>query len=506
MAGSPTPLEGKSPEVSPSTPPKTRPIKHALDKVLSRAAWTAMVLGGVGLLVYLPVKNRGYFVASDHVDVLLGIKGALASVCGVAAILSAWRILLRTEKHQRDYAKFMGVICGAIGIWIAIMLPTTPHISEQEIADLRNANAIVAEPHISLSDALKQIARGAELSRSDVFTRAQGELGLEHYPEAIRDLELGARPLTASLADAHFYKARALLVWSRYDPSKYGEALSEAQLSLILRPNYASALVIECSSFRNLNSRKNYLADAAKACEAAVAAAPKDAEVYNAMGGVLIDQKKYEDAITNFDTGISLDPRMPQLWSNRAVARHKMAKGSSDPIRQNEIALDDVQKALGLAPQFTDALLNKGTILKALNRKEEALRLYEQMTRDDPTDAYAWSNLGDSIEAESPKDPATLRDALSKFNRAVQIDPRFEDAWFDRGDAQLELGEYKEAAESLGVACKLNDGTDVDAWSELAVALSKEGKKNEAVVVAKHTLKLRPSDKAAKRIIAGLQP
>jgi tetratricopeptide (TPR) repeat protein len=481
-------------------PKKKRDLKHVLNRTLSSIVWTALVVIAIGIAVIASARRVLYFWTPQHTAMLVDARRYVGVLCIIALLLSGIRIFLRTEKKQRDYAKIIATICSLVGLGITIATPYAPYVTEQEFTDLQNANRNVADPPISTPEGLKRIARGVALSKSDDLTRAQGELGLEHYPEAIRLLDEGSSPLTKELADAHFYKASALWAWGRYDTTKYESALSEAELSLVLRPMYSPALVIECESLRNLVTRPNHLEDALNACDDAIRADPKNAGAYNGKGGVLVRLKQYQDAITNFDIGISLNPAMPQLWSNRAVAKHKLPQGPDHA--EDKLALSDVNWALHLAPNFKDALLNKATIMKSLGDLDGALAIYQQMTEADPQDDYAWNNLGEILEKKNPGDTQTLLAALGKFNQALQIDPNYEDALFNKGNALVQLGRYQEAIEPLTSACNL-DKSDEDAIADLSFALSKVGRTAEARAAARRTLALNPSDKIAKLVLAG---
>jgi tetratricopeptide (TPR) repeat protein len=53
-----------------------------------------------------------------------------------------------------------------------------------------------------------------------------------------------------------------------------------------------------------------------------------------------------------------------------------------------------VNQALSLKADFEDALLNKGTILKALGKLDEAIEIYKGLTKANAHDDYAWNNHG----------------------------------------------------------------------------------------------------------------
>ena len=129
---------------------------------------------------------------------------------------------------------------------------------------------------------------------------------------------------------------------------RFEEALVQFDLCNTLRPNHAPILAARAVTLRGLNRNEEALADNRRAH----ALAPNDAEICNNLG----------DVLTQF------------------------------PGRFEE-ALQWLDRALQIRPDWAVALRNKGFVLTQLHRVEQAIATYRQMIALDPTDFNAEWNL-----------------------------------------------------------------------------------------------------------------
>jgi tetratricopeptide (TPR) repeat protein len=92
------------------------------------------------------------------------------------------------------------------------------------------------------------------------------------------------------------------------------------------------------------------------------------AEEHFQRGQELFAGGQYKDAIREFDAGAQLNPIMPELFNNRAIAKY--ATGDL------EGALADLDRAIAIEPNGHEAHTNKGDILQEMGRLREALDSY----------------------------------------------------------------------------------------------------------------------------------
>lgn len=101
-------------------------------------------------------------------------------------------------------------------------------------------------------------------------------------------------------------------------------------------------------------------------------------------------------------------------------------------------------------PQAADAWSNRGNLLRALGRAEEACASYREALSLDPDHANAWANLGNGLH-EAGRSP----EAIGCYDRAIRLIPGHAQAWSNRGHALNEIGQLEESLASYERAVAL---------------------------------------------------
>ncbi len=121
-------------------------------------------------------------------------------------------------------------------------------------------------------------------------------------------------------------------------------------------------------------------------------------------------------------------------------------------------AHEEFAAALRTDPRFVDAGYNLGVVLIAMGEPERAVFILEQLLTARPREPLFEFAVG-----KAHFDAGRVSDALVHFNRAVDLDPKLEDARFARAIALLELGEREEGIFALDLYLReFPDGTWVD--------------------------------------------
>ena len=129
---------------------------------------------------------------------------------------------------------------------------------------------------------------------------------------------------------------------------------------------------------------------------------------------------------------------------------------------------------------------NKGVSLANLGRHEEALTCYERALEINPRDGIAWSNKGVALA-----DLGRYAEALTCFERALEINPRKSLAWSNKGLALKKLGRPAEALTCYERALEINPRL-AEAWSDKGVALKNLGRHAEALTCYERALEINP--------------
>jgi tetratricopeptide (TPR) repeat protein len=116
----------------------------------------------------------------------------------------------------------------------------------------------------------------------------------------------------------------------------------------------------------------------------------------------------------------------------------------------------------------------------------EALTAYEKALQLDQKSVSAWNGRGMALESLGRPE-----EALAAYGQTVQLDPKSAYAWSNRGDALGKLGRHEEALAAYGRALQLDPMYDA-AWNNRGVALAYLGRYEEALADYDEALRLDP--------------
>ena len=100
------------------------------------------------------------------------------------------------------------------------------------------------------------------------------------------------------------------------------------------------------------------------------------ADAFYARGNVFLQKPDYPKAIADYDAAVKLKPDFADAFNNRAWAHFQ----AGEPAK----GLPDADRAVALGPRDPNALDTRAQILKALDRKEEAIRDFRAALALDP--------------------------------------------------------------------------------------------------------------------------
>jgi Tfp pilus assembly protein PilF len=140
-----------------------------------------------------------------------------------------------------------------------------------------------------------------------------------------------------------------------------------------------------------------------------------------------------------------------------------------------KIALDALEKSLGLAPRNAQALALKGFLLAAQNRTREAIIWFDQALAVDSALGNAW--LGRGLCRIRRGDPSGGREDLLV---AAALEPQRAELRSYLGKAYANTGDYPHAAKELQLAKHL-DPNDPTAWLYSALLNQEDNRINDAI-------------------------
>jgi tetratricopeptide (TPR) repeat protein len=130
-----------------------------------------------------------------------------------------------------------------------------------------------------------------------------------------------------------------------------------------------------------------------------------------------------------------------------------------------EEAISEYDKALGISPNYCEALINKGITFHSLKNYDEALLSYDVALKINPISFQAWFNKGLLFFSRDNYDVA-----LSFYDKALTINPNYYEATNNKGLALKYKKRYIEALQHFDLAIKIQPNR-YDAHSNRASVL-----------------------------------
>lgn len=300
---------------------------------------------------------------------------------------------------------------------------------------------------------------GSEVSI--IATELSGDLAFEqkNYDEALRrwSAYLALKPD----ADGTLKK----IAWV-YELQTQWDKAADALTKLIALEDSAGARVWRARCDLELRKWDAALADMAKANEIDAS----DEAVKQWLPQFETLQKSLPE-IRVLDKKIAANSRQPALLLDRGLL--------CDDAQRYDLALEDAEAALKIAPESRRALLQKGYALLSLHRAGEAAKLHMVVKETEVTDETLHKIDGLDAKISAKPDAASLTErarlcsdleqyalAWEDADAAVTLDPRSADALVERGFASMKLGHPNDARPDFVRATELNPKNFV-AWRSL---------------------------------------
>jgi Flp pilus assembly protein TadD len=139
---------------------------------------------------------------------------------------------------------------------------------------------------------------------------------------------------------------------------------------------------------------------------------PRDPRPLNALAGVLMALKRYEEAIGAYRaaTALAADPGPADMLNNMGVALER--------LERREEAVSMIRAASLIRPDSPAIQDNLGNALLGTARAEEAEACHRRALAMGAKGAETWSNLGNSLHRQG-----RLDEADTAYRRAIQISP-----------------------------------------------------------------------------------
>ena len=172
-------------------------------------------------------------------------------------------------------------------------------------------------------------------------------------------------------------------------------------------------------------------------------------------------------------------------------------RGNIESSKMNDIEFEvDENGCIKTAEARAAEWVNEGNALIS-SRYEEAIKAFDKATEINPQYDIAWYEKGIAL-ANSGR----YWKAVDAFDKAIEINPQYDIAWYEKGkalaNAAYDVGGYEEAIKAYDKAIEI-DPDYARAWKEKGIALANIGRYEEAVDAFDKAIKSHPEYEEAWR-------
>jgi len=278
---------------------------------------------------------------------------------------------------------------------------------------------------------------------------------------------------------AEDYMARGLAF---YNKAGYEQAIKDFNRAIKADPRRVDVYLYRGLAYMNNNNADFAIADYDKIIDID----PKNEEAYYVRGVAYSGKKDLDKAMADYNKAIEINADYVQAYLNRAIINVMKAN--------NDAVIADIKKVMSLNPDIAMAYYIRGLFYANKNNMGQAISDYTKAIELNPNYveayvnralAYAYKDKVD-IDPNSPKafinmgtigtDKANMDKAIADCNKAIEIAPKYADAYLIRSrvyllgnNAEKALSDVRQA-ETLGAVVK----------PEFMAEIKKAGSKGES--------------------------
>ena len=310
--------------------------------------------------------------------------------------------------------------------------------------------------------------------------------------EPFRPQDLRTRPDTQPAAYDFYLRGRGYLEDPNLDNIK--NSIQEFERALSVDRNYAPAHaalgLAYARGFQQKNQGKDWLENARRQCEGALAITPQLAEGHTCLGNVYFSTGRYDDAIRELQRALDLDHSSDEALRMLAAAYQKVGNLAA--------AEEAFRKAVSLRPRYWGVYNAFGSFYYNQARYTDAAEQFRKAIQLAPQNYNAYSNLGGIYLLLG-----RYEEAVDLLKQSNALRPSFE-SYGNLGAAYYYMRRYQDSAENLQQALKIDDQDWLN-WGNLGDALYQIPSRRQealsayrkAIDLAQLRLRLNPRDSSA---------
>jgi tetratricopeptide (TPR) repeat protein/tRNA A-37 threonylcarbamoyl transferase component Bud32 len=208
---------------------------------------------------------------------------------------------------------------------------------------------------------------------------------------------------------------------------------------------------------------------------AAVLARPQEAVLYQALGQLLVNRRRWRDAVECLEAARALRPELGAELASALVKTGRVNEG-----------LTLYERLEAQRPNDPWLRYIRGNSLLALGRPREAEKAFREAIALQPSYPQVYNNLGNALA-----DQGRLPEAEAAYRAALHLKPDLVEALNNLGIALFDQARYKEAEASFRATLRLQPNA-ADTRANLGAALNGQERFKEAEAACRQALRLQP--------------
>jgi Flp pilus assembly protein TadD len=206
---------------------------------------------------------------------------------------------------------------------------------------------------------------------------------------------------------------------------------------------------------------------------------------HNNLGFLFLRRGELDKAISEFQA--ALDIRSRNTWTHYSLGAALIQSNLGNALARKQLwdeAIDHLQEAVRLRPDYADAYFNLGSVLFQQGRTDQAIAQWQKTLAIRPTDAEAHRSVASALRKQG-----NVKEAIAEYEQALNVVP--EDsvalnnlAWILATSSDATMRDGPRAVALAVKAVQASGGRDPNFLRALAAARAEAGQFAEAVVTA----------------------
>jgi tetratricopeptide (TPR) repeat protein len=183
-------------------------------------------------------------------------------------------------------------------------------------------------------------------------------------------------------------------------------------------------------------------------------------------------------AIKSYKEALKIKPDYAEAYIN--IGNVLKDKGDLDA------AIESYKRAIVIKSDYAEAHYNMGVALKEKGETDAAIESYEQAIMIKPDYAEAYYNMSNALKSKGDLDAA-----IESYKRAIVIKSDYAEAYYNMGLSLQDKGDLDAAIESYKLAIQIKPDY-AEAHINMGLALQHKGNLDESIESYKQAIKIKP--------------